>query len=231
VTALLAAALASAPPTFAAGDSATGGMTPPAAGAPSGDMAVDAPRSALVGDRVRITGASRRARRRVVRIEQRPANGVWTEVARVRADRKGRFRAVWRPRRAGAYELRARVGNASSGGTGGTAVPLDVGAGSGASTLTVYEPAVATWYGPGFFGRTTACGIELTEATQGVAHRELPCGTQVQIFFRGRSIVVSVIDRGPYANGADWDLTQASAQALGMTATSRIGAMPLSPGG
>jgi rare lipoprotein A (peptidoglycan hydrolase) len=42
-------------------------------------------------------------------------------------------------------------------------------------------------------------------------------------------VVVPVIDRGPFANGADWDLTQATAQQLGITGTVRIGAMPLSP--
>jgi rare lipoprotein A len=152
-------------------------------------------------------------------------------VTRVRADRKGAFTAVWRPRRAGAYELRARAGAASPAGTGGTAVPVEVGAGgSGQSSyLIVYTPAIATWYGPGFFGKTTACGIELTETTLGVAHRELPCGTQVQIAYGDRTVVVPVIDRGPFAGGADWDLTQAAAQQLGLTGTSRIGAMPLAP--
>jgi rare lipoprotein A len=65
----------------------------------------------------------------------------------------------------------------------------------------------------------------------GVAHRTLPCGTQVQIAYRGRTIVVPVIDRGPFANGADWDLTQAAAEELGMAGTSHIGAMPLAPAG
>jgi hypothetical protein len=233
---LCGAALVLGAPAAAAhadGDSATGGMTPPAAhdpAAPSGQMPVTAPRSALVGERIAVAGSSRRARRRVVRIERRVTGGTWAEAARARADRRGRFRAVWKPRRAGAYELRARVGG-SSGGTGGTAVPVEVGAGSGSTHLTVYQAAIATWYGPGFFGRTTACGIELTEETVGVAHRRLPCGTQVQIIYRGRAIVVPVIDRGPFANDADWDLTQAAARQLGMTATSRIGAMPLSPGG
>jgi rare lipoprotein A (peptidoglycan hydrolase) len=149
----------------------------------------------------------------------------------VRATRKGAFTAIWRPQRAGTWELRARVGTAAAGGTGGTAVPVEIGAGdSGASShLMVYEPAIATWYGPGFFGRQTACGMELTETTVGVAHRELPCGTQVRLAFRGRQVVVPVIDRGPFANDADWDLTQAAAQQLGMTGTSRIGAMPLAP--
>ena len=214
----------------------TGGTAPPQAqpepDAPSGDMAVSAPRSAYVRDRVRVSGQSRRARKRVVLIESRRAGGAWTAVSRVRADRKGRFTAVWRPRRAGGYELRARVGAASSAGsTGGTSVPVEVGpGGSGSSShLTVYEPAIATWYGPGFFGKQTACGIELTETTVGVAHRELPCGTQVQIAYQDRTITVPVIDRGPFANDADWDLTQAAAQRLGMTGTSRIGAIPLAP--
>jgi hypothetical protein len=220
-------------------DSGTGGMAPPSANAPAsaqptGDMAVTAPRSAFVRERVRVRGKSRHARRRVVRIERRGRRGTWTQVARVRADRKGGFAAVWRPRSAGRYELRARVGRATTSGTGGTSVPVEIGAeGSGSSTsfLMVYEPAIATWYGPGFFGNTTACGIVLAEDTVGVAHRELPCGTQVELAYRDRVVVVPVIDRGPFANGADWDLTQAAAAQLGMTETIRIGAMPLPSAG
>ena len=230
--------LALPPGALATTNAGTGGTAPPqaqseapSAPAPASDMAVSTPRSAYVRDRVRISGRSTQARRRVVLIEARPAGGAWSGAARVRADRKGRFAAVWRPRRAGSYELRARTGATSSAGTGGTAVPLEVGpGGSGSSSfLTVYQPAIATWYGPGFFGRQTACGIELTEATAGVAHRTLPCGTQVQIAYANRTIVVPVIDRGPFANGADWDLTQAAARQLGMDGTSRIGAMPLAP--
>jgi hypothetical protein len=233
-----AAPAAAAPPGHA--DSGTGGTAPPqpqtgppppGQQAPASDMVVDAPRSALVGRRVRVGGKARRARRRVVSIEARPAGGAWTTLARVRADRKGVFSAVWKPRRTGQFELRARIGAKTDGGNGGTSVPVEIGAeGSGASShLTVYEGAIATWYGPGFFGNTTACGIVLTEATVGVAHRTLPCGTRAQIALGDRVIVVPVIDRGPFANGADWDLTQAAAQQLGMTGTSRIGAMPLGP--
>jgi rare lipoprotein A len=203
-----------------------GGTSPETAPAP-----VDAPRSAFVGQRVRVGGQSRRARRKVVRVEGRRAQGSWIVLARVRADRKGAFSGTWKPKRAGQWELRARVGAETAGGNGGTSVPIETDAqGSGVSTnLTVYESSIATWYGPGFFGKQTACGMELTEATVGVAHRKLPCGTQVQIALGDRVIVVPVIDRGPFANGADWDLTQAAAQQLGMTGTSRIGAMPLGP--
>jgi rare lipoprotein A (peptidoglycan hydrolase) len=48
----------------------------------------------------------------------------------------------------------------------------------------------------------------------GVAHRTLPCGTRVAIHYRGRSVTVPVVDRGPYTS-ATWDLTEATAQALG----------------
>jgi rare lipoprotein A len=219
-------------------NSGTGGTAPPpqqpaAPGQPSGGAAVTVPRSAYVHDRVPIGGRSRRARRRVVLVEARQAGGVWWQVARVRADRKGAFSAVWQPNATGVYELRARIGARPSSSNGGVAVPVAVGAvGSGAGgTITVYRPAIATWYGPGFFGSTTACGQVLQPDTLGVANRDLPCGTQVQIAYRGRAIVVPVIDRGPYANGADWDLTQAAAQQLGMSGTSRVGAMRVSPTG
>jgi len=93
--------------------------------------------------------------------------------------------------------------------------------------VSVYRPAMATWYGPGFFGNRTACGITLEPDTLGVAHRSLPCGTKVALFAGGRTITVEVIDRGPYANNARWDLTQATAESLGITASQTIGAIPL----
>lgn len=74
--------------------------------------------------------------------------------------------------------------------------------------------AGATWYGPGLYGRHTACGQLLGPGTIGVAHRSLPCGTTVKFVYRGHSIVTQVIDRGPYSHGNSWDLTQAAASAL-----------------
>ncbi|MEA2452563.1 MAG: rare lipoprotein [Actinomycetota bacterium] len=92
--------------------------------------------------------------------------------------------------------------------------------------LRVYDPALATWYGPGFWGHGTACGQTLRGDTLGVAHRTLPCGTEVALLFRGRTIVVKVIDRGPYSR-ADWDLTQETAERLGFTGTDTIGVDPV----
>jgi rare lipoprotein A (peptidoglycan hydrolase) len=75
--------------------------------------------------------------------------------------------------------------------------------------------AGATWYGPGLYGNSTACGQVLRPQTVGVAHRNLPCGTAVKFVYRGRAIVTQVIDRGPYTLGNAWDLTHAAARALG----------------
>lgn len=66
----------------------------------------------------------------------------------------------------------------------------------------------ASWYGPGFFGNKTACGQRLRKRTFGVAHRTLPCGTLVFLRKHNRQIVVPVIDRGPYAWGIEFDLSQ-----------------------
>ena len=63
---------------------------------------------------------------------------------------------------------------------------------------------------------STACGETLHPTTIGVANRTLKCGTKVALYYRGRTMIVPVIDRGPYANHADWDLTQATGQALGI---------------
>jgi rare lipoprotein A (peptidoglycan hydrolase) len=73
----------------------------------------------------------------------------------------------------------------------------------------------ASWYGPGFYGNRTACGKVLKEATIGVAHKRLPCGTRVAFAYMGRWVRAKVIDRGPYIRGRKWDLTEALAAQLG----------------
>ena len=78
-----------------------------------------------------------------------------------------------------------------------------------------YERSVS-WYGPGFYGKRTACGLAYTKEIMGVAHRSLPCGTMVQFKnpANGRVITVPVIDRGPYVAGRQWDLSGAACTAL-----------------
>ncbi len=78
---------------------------------------------------------------------------------------------------------------------------------------------LATWYGPGFWGNGTACGSKLNPDTFGIAHRTLPCGTLVRLRSGSRSIVVRVIDRGPFS-GATVDLTARTKNFLGFTSGS-----------
>ena len=92
---------------------------------------------------------------------------------------------------------------------------------SGASEDGMVEQ-VATWYGPGLFGNEMACGGTLRRKTVGVAHRRLPCGTEVTFAYKGRTLTTEVVDRGPFANRARWDLTQAAARQLGFEQTDEI---------
>jgi rare lipoprotein A len=80
--------------------------------------------------------------------------------------------------------------------------------------VTVYRPAAASYYGPGFYGGSLACGGTLQPGTLGVAHRWLPCGTRVRLRYRRRSLTVRVVDRGPYVGGRDFDLTEATKERL-----------------
>jgi peptidoglycan hydrolase-like protein with peptidoglycan-binding domain len=93
---------------------------------------------------------------------------------------------------------------------------------SAGALITSMPKQIATWYGPGFFGNTTACGQTLTRRTLGVAHKTLPCGSKVVLRYKGRFIRTTVIDRGPFANHAKWDLAQATAEALHFEYTDRV---------
>jgi rare lipoprotein A len=74
---------------------------------------------------------------------------------------------------------------------------------------------LASWYGPGFYGRRTACGQTYTPEILGVAHRVLRCGTLIQLTSpAGVTLRVAVIDRGPYITGRALDLSNATKIAL-----------------
>lgn len=80
----------------------------------------------------------------------------------------------------------------------------------------------ASWYGPGFHGRGTACGQVMSPDLQGVAHKSLPCGTLVRFEWHGTEVVVPVVDRGPYVRDREWDLTQATCEKLGRCHTAAV---------
>jgi rare lipoprotein A len=83
--------------------------------------------------------------------------------------------------------------------------------------------ALAGSSGPAAFGRKTACGGVVTPSTEGVAHPTLPCGARIFITFHHHTVLVQVIDRGPYQQGRQFDLTDALARRLGLSGVQEIG--------
>lgn len=161
-------------------------------------------RHLLGGRAVRVKGRLLpRLSGRRLRLQVRTRRG-WKTVDRTRTRRGGRFRASFKPARPGVYRLRVRFP-----GDGAAAAATDR-----LRRVYVYRSGNASWYGPGLYGNGTACGGALTAGRLGVANRYLPCGTRVTFRYRGRSVTVPVIDRGPFAAGRDWDLTAATKQRL-----------------
>ena len=86
---------------------------------------------------------------------------------------------------------------------------------SRAVSTSGWQSAKASWYGPGFYGRTTASGAVLTTDMMNVAHKSLPFGTRIQFEYKGRTATAVVNDRGPYIHGRVFDLGPGTAKALG----------------
>lgn len=168
------------------------------------------PSQAYLGQHVRLSGNlfPLATGRRV--LLQKRVDGEWRSIERV-AVRDGSFSGGFEVGRKGHQRVRVRFPGDS----------VNARAVTG-KNLTVYERDPATWYGPGLYGNRTACGQRLTTETLGVAHRSLPCGTKVSLLYRGRTITVRVIDRGPYSH-ADWDLTSETADRIGFSGSDDIG--------
>ena len=178
---------------------------------------------AMLRKRLRFSGrTSSAAAGRTIEIDRsaKQRHPRWIATASGRIRRNGSFNVTWNTNHTGRFSIRVRVLHGRGAGAASAASP--------ALVVTVYKVSIATLYGPGFYGSITACGLKLTKHTLGTANRTLKCGTPVSIDYHGRTIVVPVIDRGPYANGADWDLTMATGKLLGMDGTARIGAAPVS---
>ena len=79
------------------------------------------------------------------------------------------------------------------------------------------DTGLASWYGPGFEGSLTASGEVFNPYGYTAAHKTLPLGTQVSVSYAGRTVQVTVNDRGPYSGGRDLDLSQGAAEYLGLT--------------
>jgi rare lipoprotein A len=77
---------------------------------------------------------------------------------------------------------------------------------------------IASFYG-NESGRQTASGQGFDQNQLSCAHRSLPFGTKLRVTHRGRSVVVTVNDRGPFIRGRVLDLSTAAARAVGLTST------------
>ena len=76
---------------------------------------------------------------------------------------------------------------------------------------------LASWYGPGFKGLLTASGEPFDPQGYTAAHKTLPLGTELMVSYRGRSVQVTVNDRGPYVGARELDLSWAAARDLRLT--------------
>ncbi len=75
---------------------------------------------------------------------------------------------------------------------------------------------VASFYG-NESGSKTASGQRFNQNALTAAHRTLPFGTRLKVTHAGRSVVVTVNDRGPFVKGRVLDLSTAAARAIGLT--------------
>jgi rare lipoprotein A len=160
----------------------------------------------LAGHRATVTGTLLEGRRpglsgQVVTLQALVSYG-WRTLAHTRTAAHGRFRLRYMPRQTTSEQVRLRF----------TTHGEDLSAQRRLGRLNVYRLAQASWYGG---GGELACGGQLTSATMGLANKTLPCGTLVTLRYDGRTVRVPVIDRGPYVAGREFDLTEATKQALG----------------
>ncbi|MCA6108775.1 septal ring lytic transglycosylase RlpA family protein [Bradyrhizobium cenepequi] len=75
---------------------------------------------------------------------------------------------------------------------------------------------VASFYG-NESGSRTASGQRFNQSALTAAHRSLPFGTKLRVTHGGRSVIVTINDRGPFIRGRVLDLSTGAARAIGLT--------------
>jgi len=160
--------------------------------------------TAKLGERVEIRGhvVPAGSRRKVV-------VRVGGDELRTRTSRGGGFAVEWKATETGTSTVRVRADGDK----------IAAGSADVAGDVTVLRPAVASYYGPGLYGNPLGCGGILGTGTVGVAHKSLPCGTKLVVAYGNRSVETTVIDRGPYVAGREFDLTEALRNELGFGST------------
>jgi hypothetical protein len=195
--------------TGAGASTTTTPATAPAAPAPAppARLHVSAQHNVLTGHGATVKGTLTPGRPGVPVIVQIAQGGGWHQVAHTRTKAGGRLATTWKPRHTGAFKVQVR------------ALQPGVAPWQVSGRVHAYRPAMASFYGPGLYGSALACGGTLSPGKLGVANKTLPCGTKVTLRYRGRTVTVPVIDRGPYVAGRDYDLTSATKSRLGFGST------------
>jgi rare lipoprotein A len=75
---------------------------------------------------------------------------------------------------------------------------------------------IASYYG-NESGSQTASGQRFNQNAMTAAHRSLPFGTKLRVTHDGRSVIVTINDRGPFVRGRVLDLSTGAARAIGLT--------------
>jgi rare lipoprotein A len=75
---------------------------------------------------------------------------------------------------------------------------------------------MASWYGNELAGHRTASGERFDPNELTAAHRTLPIGSEVRVTYHGRSVIVRINDRGPFAGHRVIDLSRAAAEEIGL---------------
>src|SRR6516164_5318555 len=98
----------------------------------------------------------------------------------------------------------------------GTSLHRDSASAAPSSASGRVFSGIASFYGNGS-GRQTASGQRFDQNEFSCAHRWLPFGTKLRVTHGGRSVVVTVNDRGPFIRGRVLDLSTGAARAIGLT--------------
>jgi len=164
-------------------------------------------------------------RKTTVVIEQQTGSHSWKAVATTKASGRGRYAVRWATRRSGHVAFSAIAESGRSKG-----VAAADAASTPPLTVDIVKAYTATFYGPHLWGNPVACRhkgrlVKLERSTLGVAsHTNVACGTKVTFYYQGKEITVPVIDREGSDSIGTWDLTEKTAQDLGISETVTVGA-------
>jgi hypothetical protein len=90
------------------------------------------------------------------------------------------------------------------------------------SNVSGWYPALAGVRTRPLAGHVSGCDTLLTPKTLGVDHQVLPCGAKVFLAFRGKTVLTTVVDRGPFTPRFDFEVTPALADQLGLSGVQTI---------